>query len=963
MKPLLTCLALALLCSLTAQDRVILTGLLDGTGPGATPRAIELYVQGTVDLAGYTIDRYANGATEDPTGIQLTGTFTDAFVYVVNGEAAFAEAFGTTGDFANVIPSGNVSGNGNDVFALADGGTIVDVVGGAIGDDASIYADSYLYRLDQTGPDAAWTPANWTIPGNDVLDNLSPVEIGETVPFGTYTVGAPRPAVTVEPLEPLREDGSDIASGFQLSLTTAADATVTITYALSGTATAGVDYELPDSDTLQFSAGDNQLTVSIAPLDDELIEGTETIILTVLTVSDSNYLTGASATLELIDDDLTAEDTIGIHTVQGSTDLSPLAGNVVTVQAVVTGVFQDGLGGFYLQEEDADADRDSTTSEGLFIYAPDFDATVGDLVTVTGLVEEYFGQTQIRGGDAGATITLDASAVGLPAAVSLTLPRADSSFEALEGMRVAPADLIITDVSGLARFGEVTVTSGERLIQFTECNVPDAAALAAYTDSLANDQLVIDDGRSGTNLFPILLPTGDTLTAETGFRAGERITGLTGILGYGFDRYRIQPTETGGVVLEGNARPTRAPEVGGNLKVVSANVLNYFTTLGSRGADTEGELLRQEDKIVAALCELDADIIGLNEIENNDNAALSRLVDTLSVRCGHPYAFVVSPDPGDDDIMVALIYRKDRVEETGAASSLTEPADLFIGAGSNRVPLVQTFRITDPSNLNAGEALTVCVNHLKSKGGGCGVGDDDDGGAGNCNGTRAEGARAIVQWLSSNPTGVEEEDILVIGDLNSYRMEEPIQAFLAAGFENTKTLFAPGRFPCGGGPPSYAFEGQWGSLDYALASPTLARHVTGATAWTVNAPEPSILDYNTEGNSDTLYAPDFYRFSDHDPVVVGIDFDQLELPDGIRPSGRSGSTVELQRSGRYVYTFTGLTGSGNYLLTTVGGQLLREGPVAPWGGTVSVAGLPTGIYFIVLREPGVGQAAFKVVVP
>ncbi|MBB4079288.1 hypothetical protein GGR28_001908 [Lewinella aquimaris] len=940
--------------SLAAQDRVILTGLLDGTAPGAKPRAIELYVDGTVDLGDYVIQRYANTGTE-PTGIALSGTYTDAFVYVVNGTDEFAQAFGTAGDFANIISSGTVSGNGNDAFALSRNGTILDQVGGEIGDDTDLYTDSYLYRTDNTGPDGGWVAANWTIPGNDVLDNKSLAEIGALVPFGSYRVGAVGPSVAVSPTADLGEPEKNGA--FTLTLSEPAAQSVTITYELGGTAVAGTDFTDPQSGSVDIPAGTLSVPVNLTVIDDKTIEGTETIELTVTAVTDARYATGATATLSLTDDDL-GSDPIGIHLVQGTTDVSPLAGNTVTVQAVVVGDFQAGLGGFYLQEEDADADLDSLTSEGIFVFASSPDVNIGDLVTVTAVVEERFNQTQLRGGDAGAMITIEAVNVGMPTAVNLALPSSDDRLEAFEGMRVSPVNMVITSVDGLERFGEIEVTSDERLVQFTECNEPNATALAAFIATQENDVVVIDDGRSGTNLRPILLPTGDPLSARTEFRAGQRISGLTGVLGYGFNRYRIQPTETDRVTLSGNERPTDAPDVGGNLRVVSANVLNYFTTLGSRGADTEGELQRQEAKIVAAMCALEADIIGLIEIENNDNVALARLVDSLSVHCGSRYRYVVSPNPGEDQIMVALVYRSDRVEESGTAAALATPASLFVGPGTNRVPLAQTFRVIDSTSPSFGETLTVCVNHLKSKGSGCGDGDDDSGGAGNCNGTRTGAARAITEWLATDPTGSEDSDVLIIGDLNSYRMEDPIDVFLQAGYQNTKTLVGDGKFPCGGGPPSYVFGGRWGSLDYALASPSLARHITGATAWTVNAPEPEILDYNTEDGGAHIYAADFYRFSDHDPIVVGIDLGQIvnKVPNG----AGTASPVELQRSGESSYTFVNMVRRSEYLITNAAGQVLHRGVATPLAGTISTVGLPAGIYFVVLREPGVEIATFKV---
>ena len=89
-----------------------------------------------------------------------------------------------------------------------------------------------------------------------------------------------------------------------------------------------------------------------------------------------------------------------IHAIQGSGDKSPLVGKAVTVEAVVVGDFAEtgGLGGFFLQEEDRDADSDPNTSEGIFIYGsdPSADFTVGDLVCVTGTISEYKGLTEIK---------------------------------------------------------------------------------------------------------------------------------------------------------------------------------------------------------------------------------------------------------------------------------------------------------------------------------------------------------------------------------------------------------------------------------------------------------------------------------------------------------------------------------------------------------------------------------------
>ncbi|NJB86524.1 hypothetical protein GGR26_002292 [Lewinella marina] len=872
------------------SQRVILTGIMDGDAPGGLPKAIELFVEGTVNLGDYTLVRYANGGTSG-TDISLNGTFTDRYVYVVSDLASFEATFGTGGDFADPIRNGNVSGNGDDVFALQQGATIVDVTGGTIGVRENLYQDGFLYRLDNTGPSPTFDLSEWA-GGNKVLDGLNNAEMGAATPFGTYRAGAAGPQVTVTAEANLEEPATD--GGFSIALSRPATGPVTITYALSGTATTGTDYSDPNGGSVTISSGQNAAAVLLQVIDDTAIEGDETIELTVTGVSDPAYSPGAGATLSIIDEDLFG--TILISTVQGAGSSTPLAGETVTVEAVVTGSFPggsgEGLRGFYIQEEDKDNDSDPATSEGLFVFADNASVSVGDLVKITGRAAEFSGQTQLT----NASITVLESGLPLPVAINLTLPLSEAELEALEGMRVTPLDLVVTDNSNLARFGEVTVTSGERLIQFTECNAPDAAALAAYTASQQSDVILVDDGRGGSNVSPVRLPDGSTLSATNTLRAGQTIENLTGILGYGFNNYRIQPTETDQVVLGGNVRPATAPVVGGEVTVVSANVLNYFTTLGGsgRGADNAEEFERQQAKIVNALCALNADIVGLIEIENKNYAALQDLIAALNASCGTQYTYVTSPNTGSDQIMVALIYQADRVAESGTAAALAEPASVFVGPGTNRVPLAQTFRVIDPASENYGQQLTVVVNHFKSKGSGCG--DNTGDGSGNCNTVRDAAARAITEWLATNPTGVDEEDILIIGDLNAYRMEDPIQTILEAGYFNTKVAVSdPASFPCGGGAASYGFQGQWGSLDYVLASNSLADALAGAATWGVNSAEPAVLDYNTEGLSDGLYAPDFYRFSDHDPLIVGLDLGPA-LTDELMEftAAPSGNKVKLQ---------------------------------------------------------------------
>ena len=589
-----------------------------------------------------------------------------------------------------------------------------------------------------------------------------------------------------------------------------------------------------------------------------------------------------------------------ISAVQGSGAASPLVDTVVTVEAVVVGDFQgsDALGGFFLQEDDDQVDADPATSEGLFVFNDDTDTavTAGQRVRVQGRVEEAFGLTRL------AEVTNTAvCGTGTVTTAAVTLPQtALDDVEAFEGMRVRfDQTLTVTDPFNLGRFGELTVSSGGRLFNPTHLTAPGETANVLQA---ANDrrQLLIDDG-SGRE-WPTPIPyLGDDNTR----RLGDTVTGLTGILSFGFSRYRLQPT-TPPVFTRVNARPARPAVLNAGLTVASFNVLNYFTTLDTgvpacgpdgdldcRGANTAIERIRQRDKLLAALLSLEADIVGLVELENNPTAAIQDLVDGLNTALGDgSYAFIDTGTLGSDAITVGLIYRPATVTPQGDHQILDASVDANFNDDKNRPVLAQTF-----SANTTGDRFTVAINHLKSKGSPCDdVGDPDAGdGQGNCNGVRTAAAQAPADWLATDPTGSGSDARLILGDLNAYAREDPIATLEAAGYTDLIERFI--------GPNAYSFVffGQAGYLDHALASPALLPYVTGVTEWPINADEPRALDYNdaiedpgessgnTPLNPPELYRPDAFRSSDHDPVIVGLDFsgtifiDQFEAPSDTPP--------------------------------------------------------------------------------
>jgi predicted extracellular nuclease len=578
-----------------------------------------------------------------------------------------------------------------------------------------------------------------------------------------------------------------------------------------------------------------------------------------------------------------------IHEVQGSGASTPEAGNLVAIEGIVVGDFQNGaagangdLNGFFVQEEDADADADPNTSEGIFVFdgsnssSPAVDVAIGDAVRVEGTASEFSGMTQMT---SFSGVTVLSSGNPLPANTAVSLPvTATDDFEDVEGMRVTfPQALVISEYFNFDRFNEVLLTSERHLTPTAEFE-PGPDALQAADDFLL-DRITLDDGRTSQNPDPTIHPNGLEFTLDNLFRGGDTLTDVTGVMHYAFGQYRVQPTQ-GANHTNDNLRSAEPDPVGGSVKVASFNVLNYFTTIddrsnncgpsqnmGCRGADTAEEFTRQRDKIIAALTAIDADVVGLIEIENHvtDDAVVD-LVDGLNdVNGAGTYAYVPTGTIGTDAIKVALIYKPASVSLVGDHAILDSSVDARFIDTKNRPALAQSFM-----DSSQGGIFTVAVNHFKSKGSNCDdVGDPNmNDGSGNCNGTRTLAAEALVDWLATDPTDSGNQNVLIIGDLNAYDKETPIDAIVAGGYSDLIFEFR------GEDAYSYVFSGQTGYLDYALSSADLSPDVTGVTEWHINADEADLIDYDMSfkgPNQEAVYAPDAYRSSDHDPVVVGLD--------------------------------------------------------------------------------------------
>ncbi len=570
------------------------------------------------------------------------------------------------------------------------------------------------------------------------------------------------------------------------------------------------------------------------------------------------------------------EGSATIPQIQGAGNTSPYKNTVQTTEGVVTHVL---AGGYFLQ--DASGDGNPSTSDGLFIYTGAVPAVAkGDLVRVKGTVLEYLaGPTYTELGDIQSTTVLSGGNSITPVNVEF-VPGMD--LEPYEGMLVNfTNDLTVNQTEYLGTRGELSLAVGRRETPTNRFRpgTPEAIALAA--DNLKNE-LILDD-----SLFvaPQVVPY---LGQDNTVRAGDTVGRLTGVLDFGAiggggAAFKLHPT-VAPIFSRTNAR-TAAPVLPtGNARVASANVLNFFTTFTNgenifgqtgqgctigastsksncRGADNLAEFVRQRDKIVKQLLAVNADVVGLMEIQNNGDIAVNYLVQQLNAAVGfQTYAYVPAPPAtGTDAIRVAMIYKPAMVTPVGAALSDSD-------AVNNRPPMAQTFKHVN------GAKFSVIVNHLKAKAGcGSGLNGDLRDGQGCHNYTRTLQAKRLAEYfIPAVEAASGDQDILVIGDMNAHGFEDPIHLLTQAGLVNELEKWVrPNEIPY-----SYVFDGHAGYLDHALATGGMDQQIIGATEWHANADEPTVIDYNLDGKSDAadaLYVNDAFRSSDHDPVVVALN--------------------------------------------------------------------------------------------
>lgn len=853
------------------SSELFISEYVEGT---ITNKALEIFngTGSTLNLNAYVLQVYLNGATSPTSSLTLFGSLQDGKVFVIGRTDADRAII----NVMDIGSNGLMNFDGNDAIVLRKGGAtgqIVDVIGQIGVDPGTGWSNQQVSTNDRTlrrrkdickgdtdGSNAFDPAAEWEVFAVNAFDGLGKhaVICGQTdlepqilsvLPAKAASGIAINANIVIEFSEPVKLNGDWIKIiGSSSGLYTPSNARISIS-------NVGNSYTL-DSKT-SFTAGE-VITVQILAkqVQDEdandppdHLNADYTTFFTVISTTTCN--TPATR----------------ISDIQGLGASSPLIGQIVDVEAIATGDFQDAeigsLLGYFLQEEEIDYDEDERSSEGLFVFANTFGSkvAVGDRVRIRAQVDEFFGSTilsKIR------DVKVCTTKLDLPSPVAIALPLdSATALETVENMRVVfPQKMTIVYNHGLGETGDLELSSSGIQYQYTEFNAPNIAEFTAYQTKKFAERIILDDKFNGLYHTPVY-----HLQANAGnmLRMGNSVTDLNGIIDYSNNGFRIRPAAPV-VFTNENPRPA-PPKLAGELKIATFNVLNFFNGDGagggfptSRGALNLPAFRLQLRKIVKAISKLDADVLGLEEIENEifgPKSGMQELVDSLNVVNGAgTYAFVSTGTKfGADQIIVAIIYKKAKVSPVGNPVFLKSNSGIFL---QNRLPLAQTF--VD----QRGEKFTLVVNHLRSKlGDGTGLNADILDGQSAFNQVRVDGSQEILTWALGDPTNSNDPDIVMLGDFNAYEQEDPIRLMETAGFAN---LVPAGQ--------SKDYNGFLGDLDHIFASPSMAKQFLGGAKWNINSVESlSCFEYPAAdllpGTADDPIGDEF-RCSDHDPVIAGF---------------------------------------------------------------------------------------------
>ncbi|MFD6276831.1 endonuclease/exonuclease/phosphatase family protein [Streptomyces sp. NPDC060209] len=571
----------------------------------------------------------------------------------------------------------------------------------------------------------------------------------------------------------------------------------------------------------------------------------------------------------------TEPGTVRVHDIQGTTRLSPLAGQPVTgVPGVVTGVRTTGSRGFWIQ--DTAPDDDPRTSEGVFVYTGSAAPTVavGDSVLVSGKVAEYYpatgaqSLTQITaplttvlssGNALPDAVVLDASSVpdayvptaGGGSVEALALDPAKYAldlYESLEGTRVTMADTRVTGAT--TAYDEVWVTVKPR----ENPTRRGGTLYASYEDQNTGRLKVM----SLNTAQPVpAADVGDVLSGST-----------TGVVDYAsFGGYNVQATELGTLKDNGLKREVTRKQKRKELAVATYNVENLDAADDQAKFDTlaQGVAVSLSSPDIVSLEEIQDDNGAVNDGTVGSEATLKRFTDAIVAAGGPRYTWrYVAPEDGRDggepggNIRNVFLFNLDRVDFVDRAGGdattavkavkTKKGATLSVSPGrinptstawdSSRKPLVGEFRFR-------GEPVFVIANHFASKGGDQSLHGRYQEPVRSSETQRVRQAAEVNTFVTSLLKADKSARVVTLGDLNDFAFSPTMKA-LTSG-KVLKPLIT--TLPVGE-QYSYVYDGNSQTLDHILTSPAVRRF------------DYDVVHINAEFADQA---------SDHDPQIVRID--------------------------------------------------------------------------------------------
>jgi len=673
---------------------------------------------------------------------------------------------------------------------------------------------------------------------------------------------------------------------------------VSIAYTTAdGTATtADNDYAI-SSGTLNFIDGEVSKTFNVSVNNDATVEPNETVNLTLSSPTGGATLgTQSTAVLTITNDDIVLTS---IHTIQGSGNASPLAGNTITTRGVVTGIRNAG---FFMQTPDADIDADPATSQGIFVFTGSAPTVVlGNLAQVTGSVVEFFGLTEIG----TPSITVVSSGNPLPASIVLTA--ADGALpspERYENMRVTPNLTVVAPAGGNENEPNATATSTGNFhgVLPGVARPFREAGISVLDTFVPAPGVTVFDG----NLELIVVQSRGLGGLSMNPNAGDVLSNITGILDFGFGFFKFYPDA--GQTFTSSVTPTAVsnadPE---EFTVAGFNLFRFFDTVNDPAIDdpvlTLTALNNRLGKTAEAICSYlkTPDIIGVVEVENI--GVLTQLADTINagqVPTGNavpacntapsyvPY-LVEGNDVGGIDVGFLISTKivgqgaTPRVEVLEVVQE--NDGELLVNPDSststlNDRPTLRLQAVIHDAN-GASYPVTVMISHLRSL---SSVNSAVAEGSGwvtvgaRVRGKRLKQAESLARLVNARQVANPNEKIILLGDFNAFEFNDGFvdsmgiitgqevpaaQVTRHSGFVVGTALTTLTTVDPANERYSFSFDGSAQSLDHAVVNEALLMQdgVRSEHA-RINA-DFAILNYGVYGGLPT-------RVSDHDPVLVYI---------------------------------------------------------------------------------------------